>query len=340
MEKNQNSIIPFAHRYMKDSVFEFNNPLGISEDRSKWAEGLFFDQEAGALFFAGCGYQTMKYTTELMNAAKGMQKIGLGLDATLGIAKFFKKSHIDVSGITAKVLCYGKDDPYSEILINGVQVLQKLGVKINYLGKGEPCCGSPLYYAGFVHDYKKNARSIYDTLQSCNARKIIGMIPACTYSLKRSLSDFDGGHDYEVVHFTQVVGERLAAGDVKMKLPQKVRLTYHDPCQMSRYLKIIEEPRRILHNIEGVEFVEAKAGHTGKWSTCCGGGGGLEVISPELSEKLAADRVGQLLDTGASAIVTSCPFCIMQLKKGLKKLGAEAQILDIAQITASALCAG
>ncbi len=58
---------------------------------------------------------------------------------------------------------------------------------------------------------------------------------------------------------------------------------YHDPCQLSRYLQIIEEPREIIKSIDGVELVELDPEQCGKWSTCCGGGG-LEATHPELSE--------------------------------------------------------
>jgi Fe-S oxidoreductase len=322
---------------MKDSVAEKNNPLGISGDRSKWASKLTFDEEADYIFFAGCGYQTMKYTMELMNAAKGMKKFGMDMNKTLGFAKIFKSSHIDVSSITAKVLAYGKSDSYSGILVDAVNVLQKLDVKMKYLGASEPCCGSPLYYSGFVHDFKKNAEKFCETIKPYGIRNIISMIPACTYSLRSYHAEFVEGFDFEIKHFVEIVHDRLQDSDVKLRLPEKVRVTYHDPCQLSRYLNIVDEPRAILSNIDGLEFVEPEPDQTGKWSTCCGGGGGLEVSAPELSDQVAKDRVEQLKETGASIIVTSCPFCLMQLRKGVQKLNADIQVIDMAQLLAMAL---
>ena len=50
---------------------------------------------------------------------------------------------------------------------------------------------------------------------------------------------------------------------------------YHDPCQLVRYLEIVDEPRRILQAVRGLELVEPEATKC-EWSTCCGGGGGFE----------------------------------------------------------------
>ena len=334
MEQKNKNVIPRAYFYMKDSVAEKSNPLGVSGDRSRWASKLVFDEDADYIFFAGCGYQTMKYTTELMNAAKGMKKIGMDMNKTMGFAKFLKSSHVDISSITAKVLSYGKDDPYSDILVDAVKVLQKLNVKLKYLGAEEPCCGSPLYYSGFVHDFERNAQKFFDTIRPYGIRKIVSMIPACTYSLKLYYADLMEDFDFEVKHFVEIVHDRLKNSNRKLKFPEKMRVTYHDPCQLSRYLGIVDEPRTILKNIDGLEFVEPEPDQTGKWSTCCGGGGGLEITSPDLSEQVAQNRVSQLQETGASVIVTSCPFCLMQLRKGVKKLKAELQVFDMAQLLA------
>jgi len=136
-----------------------------------------------------------------------------------------------------------------------------------------------------------------------------------------------------------VVWEQINKGR-RFRLPHPVTITYHDPCILSRYLGLTEEPRQILRAIEGVQFVEVERNNE-KWSTCCGGGGGFEVIFPEISHTLAANRVRELLATGASIIVTSCPGCLIQLKDGVKKLKArKVQVMDMADLLRSAMPEG
>ena len=102
-------------------------------------------------------------------------------------------------------------------------------------------------------------------------------------------------------------------------------------------MNMVEEPRRILKAIEGVEMVETDWTH-GEWATCCGGGGGFETVFPELSQVLAVNRVNELMETKPDIIVTHCPGCIMQLKEGLKELKIDGvQVLDFAQVMATAM---
>ena len=123
----------------------------------------------------------------------------------------------------------------------------------------------------------------------------------------------------------------------ELRFPKEVKVTYHDPCQLARYLGLIEEPRKILRSIKGIELVETDWTNR-EWATCCGGGGGFEAVFPELSQVLAVNRVRELIDTGAEIIVTHCPGCIMQLKDGLKELKTDGvQVLDLAQVVAMAM---
>ena len=122
-----------------------------------------------------------------------------------------------------------------------------------------------------------------------------------------------------------------------LRFPRAAKVTYHDPCQLARYLGLTAEPRQILRSIKGLELVETDWTN-GEWATCCGGGGGFEAVFPELSEILAENRTRELVATGASIIVTHCPGCILQIKDGLKKLKIDdVEVLDLAQVLAMAM---
>ncbi len=166
-------------------------------------------------------------------------------------------------------------------------------------------------------------------------KRIIGIVPSCTYTLRSLFPNCVAGYDLEVKHFSEVVLENIQSKE--LKFPREVKVTYHDPCQLARYLKLVEEPRQILRAIKGIKLVEPEW-VKGEWATCCGGGGGFEAVFPELSQILAVNRVRELLETGAQIIVTQCPGCIMQLKDGLKELKADdVEVLDLAQVMAMAM---
>ena len=336
MKKSVKNVIPVPHLYMRENVLEKGNIPGVAGDKAEWAKNLNLPREAEYMFFGGCGYQFMRYVEGMMKAAAGMEKVGFGREAGIGISKIFGKIGIDLPSITAKVAAAGQEDTYTRILVSAVRVLRKLGLDIGYMHEDEPCCGSPLYYSGFLDDYIEHAKENVEIFKSHGIHKIIGLIPACTASLRDHYPKYVEGYNLEVYHFIQIVAQRLRKADLKPRLKERLSVAYHDPCQLSRYLEIIDAPREVLASIDGLELKEPHAEQCKQWSTCCGGGG-LEAGSPELSERLGKRRIEELLDTGADVILSHCPACVMQLKRSAQKTKADVRVLDLVEILDEAL---
>ncbi|MEM2058165.1 MAG: heterodisulfide reductase-related iron-sulfur binding cluster, partial [Thermoproteota archaeon] len=120
---------------------------------------------------------------------------------------------------------------------------------------------------------------------------------------------------FKVYHLSEYIVDVL-----KRKLPElkevKMRVTWHDPCHLGRGQGIYKQPRELLTSIPGVELVEMK-----KPDQCCGAGGGVRSGKRELSDLIRADKVKMILETGAKAVVTECPFCVIQLRDALDEAG-------------------
>ena len=69
----------------------------------------------------------------------------------------------------------------------------------------------------------------------------------------------------------------------------------------------------------------------------CDGAGGLEAIDPVSALKMARYRVKDLAETGAKTLVTSCPVCVMMLKRGREELRLATEIIDIQDIVMEAI---
>jgi Fe-S oxidoreductase len=330
MNKSLRNVVPEGHIYIKENVLEKDNLTGVSESKALWAKGLGLPRKAEYTFFAACGYQHMKYVEGMMKALKSAGKMGMGMGKVIGIGKAFKKVGVDLTSITAKVTA-SKDDPYTPVLISAVNVLRKLGVDVAYMHEDEPCCGSPTYYAGFESDYAEHAKRNYQVFKSFGVKNLIGLVPACTSALRDIYPKYVEGYDLEVHHVLEVAAKRLKETGIKPKVKEKLTVTYHDPCQLSRYLGITDEPREIIKTIEGLELVEPDLEQCGKWSTCCGGGG-LEITHPELSERIGMRRAEELLKTGADVIVSNCPACDLQLTKIIKKMDANVAVTDLMRL--------
>ena len=335
MSNPAKKIIPAGHIYMKENVLSKSNLTGISESKALWAKDLGLAQKAEYMFFAGCGYQQMKYVEGMMGALKSAGKWGMSIGKVAGISKVFGKVGIDLTSITARITA-SKEDPYTPVLVSSVNVLRKLGLDVGYMHEEEPCCGSPMHYAGFESDYADHAKKNCEIFKSYGVRKIIGLVPGCTSALKNAYPQYVSGFDIEVHHILEIIAKSLKEKTIKLKAKKRVKVVYHDPCQLSRYLQLIDEPRQIIKSIEGVELIEPDPEQRGKWSTCCGGGG-LEATHPELSERIGAKRARELVSTGASLVLSNCPACDLQLAKMIKRLDSNVSVMDLIRFLDEAL---
>jgi hypothetical protein len=328
-------LIPPGLTYLANNIDLSDNIIGAAKkDGAKWAKNVEFSSNTETIFFAGCGYQYSSELETLMSLIRSIDKSPVNTEMTMNLAIFQRKLGLDLGSVYRKVMTRGGEAD-AQPLISAVKVLNKIGIDPGYLGEDEPCCGGLLYYIGMHKEFNSHAKDVHNRLMAKGVREIISLVPSCTFTLKSLVPKGTGSNDIQVRHFCEVVDENLSS--LKLRLPEKVKVTYHDPCQLSRSLGLIDEPRRILSAIENIELVEP-AWTKGKFSTCCGGGGGFEAVFPELSHTLAVNRARELTETEPDIIVTHCPGCIMQIEGGLKELGIKnVQVLDLAQVVGMAL---
>lgn len=335
MTKKGRELIPPGLSFLADNIKTKNNVLGEPKAAgARWARDLGLPKQGETVFFAGCGYQFSGKLEPLMGLVRGMDKSAAGAELPMALAGVTRKLGINVAGIYGKIAGRGAGGE-AQPLIDAVSSLQALGVEMAYLGEDEPCCGGLLHYMGLEQDFAKIASEVYWKLKAKGVKRVIGIVPSCTYALRDLIPPYVPDAEIQVRHFSEVVLDHMAGRE--LRFPQEMKVTYHDPCQMARFLGLTEAPRQVLQAIKGITLVEPEW-VSRQWSTCCGGGGGFEAVFPELSHVLAVNRAQELADTGAQAIVTSCPGCIMQLKGGLKELGKEGvEVLDLAQVVAASL---
>jgi len=183
-----------------------------------------------------------------------------------------------------------------------IKILEKLDVHPQVVN--EICCGFPMEALGFRKELNNHAKQF---TKSFPFDKAITLCPTCTVFLKE-------GHGIDAQHVLQTILEKIPEGQLGLKV------TYHDPCDFSRGLKIIDEPRQILKKL-GVEVVEMK--HTKVNSRCCGGGGGILMTDQNLSLDISKKRIYEAIETGTDIIVTSCPTCEQVLKKAAMVINEE-----------------
>jgi hypothetical protein len=335
-EKPNKDLVPDGLSYLTGNIRSHHNIAGSSKSsRSGWAHGLQLPEHGETIFFSGCGYQYFSSLEPVMSLLLKFDQSPVGTGLPLAFARLSKNLGIDLAGVYGKLFSSTGKGEEDQPLRDAVKVLKNLRIDFGYLAENEPCCGGPLYYVGMDTQFKNNAQNTYRQLKHAGVKRIISMVPSCTYTLRTLYPACIEGFDIEVAQFLEVVLEKIKPG--MLKYPESIRVVYHDSCQLARFLGLIDEPRQILKAIDGIELVEPER-TSGNWATCCGGGAGFEVVFPDLSHILAVNRVKELMQMEPDVIVTHCPGCIMQLRSGLREINnRQISVMDIAQILSKAM---
>ena len=214
------------------------------------------------------------------------------------------------------------------ILQDLVEILQAAEVDFTTLGTEEWCCGYPLLSAG-LSATDVIAHNL-EAVKASGARTLVTTCPSCYHMWKHSYSpDF-----IQVLHSTEFLADLVEAGRVPLR-KLEMRVTYHDPCDLGRKSEVYDAPRRLIRAIPGVELVEMEDSRQD--AMCCGGGGNLESLDPELSRAIAKRRLEQARDVGAEAIISACQQCERTLSMAARHEKIRVKVMDVVQLLRAAL---
>ena len=85
----------------------------------------------------------------------------------------------------------------------------------------------------------------------------------------------------------------------------------------------------MLRAIPGVQLVEMADNREN--AQCCGGGGNLEAVNPDLAAAIADRRLAQALETGARFIITPCQQCRRTLTAAARRNKARIKVLELTE---------
>jgi heterodisulfide reductase subunit D len=214
------------------------------------------------------------------------------------------------------------------ILQDLVEILQAAEVDFTTLGGEEWCCGYPLLSAGLpASDLVEHN---LEAIKALAAQTLITTCPSCYHMWEHEYApDF-----VTVKHSTEFLAELVEAGRVPLRSVE-MRVTYHDPCDLGRKSGVYDAPRSVIRAIPGVELVEMADNRDA--ALCCGGGGNLESLYPELSRAVARRRLEQAQAVGAEAIISACQQCERTLAMAARRQKIRIRVMDIVQLLRAAL---
>jgi Fe-S oxidoreductase len=227
--------------------------------------------------------------------------------------------------------CYLSYDPrLKKVARATVNILRKAGVDFGILGTKESCCGESIRKTGDEDVFKRLARENIKAFIESGVKKILVSSPHCYHTFKNEYPEFMV--NFEVIHISQYLFQLIKEERLKPVRDYGKKVTYHDPCYLGRHNNIYNEPREVLKSATGLELNEMP--DTGKFSLCCGGGGGRIWMETKKGERFCDLRLEQAMGVGAEVLVTACPYCIANFEDSRLTLDAveKIEVKDITEI--------
>jgi heterodisulfide reductase subunit D len=220
-----------------------------------------------------------------------------------------------------------------------VDTLSSSGVKLAYLGEEESCCGYLALNSGRPEIYEEMVKRNVEAIRTAGAKQVVVGCTGCLSALKDEYPKVAGDLPFKVIHVTELLAELIEEKKIgKLASAKKMKVTYHDPCHLGRYMGIYTAPRKILESIENIELVEMPRNKRFSW--CCGSGSGVVALGyPEFANWTAKQRLLEAESTGAETLVTSCYSCYDNFVVAeSKEDDIKIEIRDLLELVAS--CSG
>jgi Fe-S oxidoreductase len=225
----------------------------------------------------------------------------------------------------------------TKIVPSLLRSLDAADVDYTTLSTEEICCGFPLYLIG-SGDFQPHAERLIGRIEATGARELVTPCAGCYKAFKKIYPEFAelGVHVYHTVHY---LWRLIDEGRLKFGAHVTGKVTYHDPCDLGRGFKIFDEPRDILNEIPGLEYIEMARNRL--QARCCGGGGGIQATHPQMATDMGAERLRDALAVGADIVVSACAACKGNMKKGARALPkgdrGGIKVMDITELVARAM---
>lgn len=199
----------------------------------------------------------------------------------------------------------------------------------------QTCCGQPGYNSGDYDGARALAKQVIAAFEGFDY--IVGPSGSCMATIRhdypdlfadmadwRARAEAMAAKSFELLSFlTDVMG----VTEVDARYEGSV--TYHDSCSGLRSLGVKGQPRQLLGSVQGLELREMA-----DTDVCCGFGGTFCVKYPEISEKIADDKIANADATGATTLLGGDLGCLLHLAGRMRRRGLPVKVYHTAEVLA------
>ena len=193
------------------------------------------------------------------------------------------------------------------------------------------CCGALHAHGGDIETARELARVNIDAFLGADSEPpdaILVNAAGCGSHLKeyghllRHDPDY-AGRAAEFAARVRDVHEHLV--EVGFEPPQgriERTLTYQDSCHLAHAQGVRSAPREVLNSIPGLTLNEMR-----RPDRCCGSAGIYSVVQSQISQRVLAEKMEDVLSTGAEQVCTANPGCMLQLDAGIARYDSEGRMI-------------
>ncbi len=218
-----------------------------------------------------------------------------------------------------------------------IRVLTANGCEV-VVPKGQLCCGALAAHAGVRDVARRLARANLRVFLGEKFDAVVTNAAGCGSTLKEYEALFPAGdpaHEQAVAFRRRMRDATEFLAELGLAAPLKtvpLRVTYQDSCHLLHGQRIREAPRKLIRAVPGVELVEMRLA-----DNCCGSAGVYNVTQTGAAMELLEDKMRHARATGAQAIVTANPGCLLQMRAGAELHGTGQEVLHVVELLDRAL---
>ncbi|MGN6331204.1 MAG: (Fe-S)-binding protein [Motilibacteraceae bacterium] len=215
-------------------------------------------------------------------------------------------------------------------------LLERLGHEV-VVPAGQVCCGQMHVNSGYPREAVPLVANHVRALQGADV--VVAPSGSCVGSIRhqqaavaqaageQGLAQDAAALAARTYELSEFLVDVLGVVDVGAWFPHRV--TYHPTCHSLRILRVGDRPLRLLREVDGLELVELAQA-----DQCCGFGGTFALKNSQVSSAMLADKVANVLATGASVCTAGDSSCLMNIGGGLGRTGTDVRAVHLAEVLA------
>jgi glycolate oxidase iron-sulfur subunit len=220
---------------------------------------------------------------------------------------------------------------YGDVHTATARILARQGIAV-IDAPSQTCCGALHAHAGEREDARALARRNIAAFEEAMVDAVVVDAAGCGAQLKGYGTLLAGDDEWGAraavfaakvrdvnEYLAEIAGERLGRLDL--------RATYQDPCHLAHAQGIRRAPRDLLARVHGLQLLEMADA-----DVCCGSAGSYNITQPEYADRLLARKLDAILATGAGAVISANPGCMLQIEAGLRARGSQLPVFHVVEV--------